>query len=1076
MRYAIPGNKAQQDRECVRLLRTVTGQQARTLDQALQVMMKLADQNRMEQAPADQNRVEQNPAGQAPADRKDGSYENLYAVYRLLGLAGNQTEAELFPQEKRSEQYLQEELNKLWCVLQLHALDPASNLADTYQKWQNDPKACRELLVQKDAEEAHRPDHAENGQKKEPLPLVDKNSPYYEFVSGTVYEELFDRWNMLKGVLNKKQKSLPILNDDMEQLLSGIQLHYIRRSSSGSCLPMTDPERKELADLFGACVKDVSRLEEKEQNIQEFDELCACLMQNYSQLKSLPSAELPPLANVLRGLEAPTFEFQNTQSSRVGNALSSREAVEYIDENGELHRGIFTAENQETNELKDACELFKRYMDQYPIYDDHFAVIIGDNGKRDEYLKFRLAAFQAKKKKDPGVVDAYIDNADWIPQEDKEDEKFRECIKKLAVEVEKNRNRHAVLHSAGIVQKDEISTRSSAMSDVAQLLGFPELLVNSRRVTVKRQGKEIRGVMMETAGPDMADPAYLTEKNAFFEIDPGQFDRKEMLSSLADLQILDYLCANTDRHANNFFMKQDFSDPDQPKLQGVQGIDNDNSFGALKTGGVMRLAKPENLKIITPKMAAAVEAMTTGELEELLKPYHFRKEQVDAASERLTQLQTMIRNGKSDAELPIQNGKVITGENSIHIVKEEEWPQLTLNMLIPPKKDLGIDPETQEPKIETPDNIFYIASAHLIDVKMAHRGAAVGVANRDRAPIQYRKQGLELDSEKLLELQGKEYRKLQDIKKSMDDHGGNQLRDRSKKFRSMYQAFQNYAEVYENMQKLLSGKEEELINPKPGDKKSRSTEEKLAEYYKKLDSARQKLDHEIERYQTKKHFFKIKPENQERINAALELQKLLRVKSESEKFLDSSIEQQKKHKAIMRQKSDLQLAGYIDNQIYSRMKTTLQTNLKAISQNDPVFAKGIEALAAQKRLWDYAHSTVEMGLLGVKTPDSEAQRISVQQLQQAVRQKGKEQPNPEQVRADLETLREYAQELEEAEMGSAKKLRSQIEQLTDPSGKAKISARSVKAVLNTLYQGELQIAEQNKQERLEARKENAKQK
>ena len=1045
MRYEIPTDKPTQEKDCIRLLRRVTGQQAQNLDQALRTILTLADQDHVYQA--------------------SQSFEKLYSVYKLLGLTEKESAVKLFPNGERNEENLKEELNKLWCVLQLQPLEKDKDLKATYQKWQSDPKKYKAQLEQADREEGDRQKNQEPEQDQEPLPLVDKESPYYSFVSGTAYEDLFDLWNTTKNRLDYNQKTAEILKQDMERLLSEVQLHYIRRNGSGSCLPMTDNEYKKLTHLYGECVKDVTRLKEKGGRLAEYEQLSYLLAQNNNQLKGVSPGKLSPLANVIHGFYTPTIDFQDTHSDSVSGAMSSREAVEYIDENGELHQGFFTAEFSETNAIDDMKGILEHYQNKYPQYDIYFAELFG---KSEKFKPFQLAAIDFKKKIQ-NAMDRYIDKALWIQEEDRANENFRAILKELAVDVEKIRNRHAVLSSSGIKQGDEIAKRSSAMSDVARTLGFPDLLVNSRRVKVKREGREITGVMMDAAGPNTADPAYLVGTDPFYQVDPGQFNSKAMLSSLADLQILDYLCANTDRHANNFFFQQDFSDPANPKLLGVQGIDNDNSFGALSSGGVMRLAKPENLKIITTKMAAAVESMTSQDLEELLKPYQFSKGQVNTASVRLAQLQDMIKKGRENDKLDIENGKLINQEGSIHIVKEDEWNQLTLKSLIPAPEDKGFDPVTKKHIWKTPNNIFYMASGHWIDVHQVKNGKPVGEENKNKAPIRYSKQGLEIDFEKLLELQNEEYQELEDIKKRMDDNGAIALRDRSKKFQAMYKAFQGYTQEYQKMQQILTDTKDDRINPKPVKGKKdilQTKEEKLAACYRNLEAAKQKLDHEIERYRNKSHVFKIKPDNQARIDAAVDLQRWIRGKRESEKFFENGIELQERHRANLKsnKKNDFQLAGYISNQIYGRMKITLKSNLKALKADDPVHVMGVKALEAQERLWNYAQSSLEMGFVSVKRTD-EKQRVSVKQLQQAIKKKANDNIDMEQVYEDMETIRKYAQELNKNGNKNAAELIDQVDEILNPKENAigekiKISGRTVKAVLNKIHQGELQIAKE----------------
>lgn len=88
MRYAIPTEKPMQEKDYIRLLRTATGQQARSMDQALRLILELANQD------------QENQIGEDPLSE---SYEKLYSVYKLLGLTENKRADELFPQDSRSE-------------------------------------------------------------------------------------------------------------------------------------------------------------------------------------------------------------------------------------------------------------------------------------------------------------------------------------------------------------------------------------------------------------------------------------------------------------------------------------------------------------------------------------------------------------------------------------------------------------------------------------------------------------------------------------------------------------------------------------------------------------------------------------------------------------------------------------------------------------------------------------------------------------------------------------------------------------------------------------------------------------
>ena len=68
------------------------------------------------------------------------------------------------------------------------------------------------------------------------------------------------------------------------------------------------------------------------------------------------------------------------------------------------------------------------------------------------------------------------------------------------------------------------------------------------------------------------------------------------------MQIIDYICLNTDRHGAN--MMYHFSNDNPPKFLGVTGIDNDNSFGTMDFGeGIYGYGSLAGINVISESMA-----------------------------------------------------------------------------------------------------------------------------------------------------------------------------------------------------------------------------------------------------------------------------------------------------------------------------------------------------------------------------------------------------------------------------------------------------------------------------------------
>lgn len=140
---------------------------------------------------------------------------------------------------------------------------------------------------------------------------------------------------------------------------------------------------------------------------------------------------------------------------------------------------------------------------------------------------------------------------------------------------------------AGYLKLDqtELTSRNIAMSRVAELLGMGDIIAYSQKVVVKNGDKEMTGCFMEYAeGYDAGTNDYeALRKFGQVEFTPTASFNKDM----TNIEILDYLCNQADRHGLNMFYK--LSEPDEKgkrNVIGLQGIDNDLAFGNATTATV----------------------------------------------------------------------------------------------------------------------------------------------------------------------------------------------------------------------------------------------------------------------------------------------------------------------------------------------------------------------------------------------------------------------------------------------------------------------------------------------------------
>ncbi len=669
----------------------------------------------------------------------------------------------------------------------------------------------------------------------------------------------------------------------------------------------------------------------------------------------------------------------------------------------------------------------KKYQNANPKYADFFAKFVNFDEDYNFYRALIVSADWVRTKKDPLALSRLYETQSknmGLP----EDANLGEAFKSFADELLKNDMIANVYNLSGLHAGDHIAERSGAMTDVAKALGFSELLAGSKRAVVERGGEQIHGVMMEPAALDSVDVQYLTKDSSILKVDPKEFDSKVMLSSLADLQIIDYLCANTDRHANNFFVRQDASDADHPKLVGVVGIDNDNSFGDINDGGVLKLAKSDELKIITPKMADAISSMTDKRLHEILDEYNLSENEIKSAEKRLATLKDMISAGRKSNELKFEKGELVNEKGTIHIVKDDEWDSLTLNSLVP--QSVAKIQANGNKIMEK--NLFYIAAYRRNDI--AERAKKLNMDNppeevKTKDPIVYTTHKVQMNFDKISLEQENELNQLSKIVNGLSGYGADES-GRSAKFKDMWNKLNSFISDYVALKQSTKSDDVE-----PG---MRTKEQELKERYKSLNKKRDILAESIDRYLNKKHFkLSITERNQHRIDLAVKLADFVKAPPQSQVYLENETVKMEQHKAQFNSKTVHQLNSYVTNQIYSKMRDTLRNNVQALPDGDKKRGLGINAIRAHERLWKYGQTDGVSHKDNSNKDEKTRERVSINQLNDEVKREAKGKTDIDQICNDLNTLVKYEPKLGE-------KIKNMVE------NKSKITPRQVKGVLQDL--------------------------
>ena len=203
----------------------------------------------------------------------------------------------------------------------------------------------------------------------------------------------------------------------------------------------------------------------------------------------------------------------------------------------------------------------------------------------------------------------------------------------------------------GIKDGEEIAKRNVGMTRIADALGMHGLIARSVTAKMNTGGREESGIFMEMV-KDASDINSLKENDPLLTLkdDPGQINAPEVLRQLSDLQVLDYICGNTDRHSGNILYR--FEEVDGKKrLCGIVGIDNDMSLGEVAPGE-NRMIDVSSMRVMRRSTADEIASMDEKKLRLMLQDLNPTDGEIKAAMSRIETLQKELRK-TSDRKIEI---------------------------------------------------------------------------------------------------------------------------------------------------------------------------------------------------------------------------------------------------------------------------------------------------------------------------------------------------------------------------------------------------------------------------------------
>lgn len=210
-----------------------------------------------------------------------------------------------------------------------------------------------------------------------------------------------------------------------------------------------------------------------------------------------------------------------------------------------------------------------------------------------------------------------------------------------------------------------IPDRNVGMSRIADLLGVSSVIASSEKMEITTKEGKKNGVFMEAAeGTDLDN---ITRSEAS-KLDHISFSDKA-LREINDLQIMDSLCMNNDRHAGNMIC--DFRQGDDGKmvLNGVRGIDNDSSFPTMAVVGMddnkadRGFVGINRIKFCSQDMADKLASLNKDTFQLAFQDLNLSNDEKEFAWSRIETLQNKINN------------------REITVVRDGEWERIPKEQL-----------------------------------------------------------------------------------------------------------------------------------------------------------------------------------------------------------------------------------------------------------------------------------------------------------------------------------------------------------------------------------------------------------
>lgn len=488
------------------------------------------------------------------------------------------------------------------------------------------------------------------------------------------YSEFLGSLEILKDITNKlyeknRYKGYPLLDDPSEDNF-GTNLSKLKDAYKDVI--------ESTAALRSSLMMNEKILGDKhESTISALHALDAEIASDISILNTFSSDEKLTLPELMYRSSVKTYDLSNVNEVTGDAKQSSGMAVELVNSSGNTVKGFFT-ESTSFDPIpffrEEAGKISEKYKNQIPQnLMDIYQMTVDDivNKKNLDYI-LGLGKEDEKTKESRNLEDYAKNNLKLFSGlSRKERNTLSDMFMDLTMDMSFNKSQKDISnYSRKVTFGSNIDRRAGAVSDIASLLGMSELVVESEDINVKnKEGEIVSGTFTKMPDGVPLEAVQFTGKSEQFTA--------EAKRQLADLQVLDYLCFNTDRRPNNIFYKQDSKN----RITGIVGINNDASFGA-ETGfnGDMnnRLTNISQIKFMSLDMANALSNVDLRKVKSVLQARNLPDKEITATLKRFNDCMKVAQKAVNRIDdinakdLDKNNVTVSLTENGFDAVKMEK--------------------------------------------------------------------------------------------------------------------------------------------------------------------------------------------------------------------------------------------------------------------------------------------------------------------------------------------------------------------------------------------------------------------